>query len=224
MANIPLTQPNAGRRARAATRAVLLDALGTLVALEDPWVRLRETFPEVPEEEMVAAVRAEMSYYRSHCAEGRDPGSLAELRERCAALISERIGREVGVEVLLGAIRFSAYPDAPPAIGALRRRGIACVCVSNWDISLHRVLERCGLAALLDGAVCSAEAGVSKPDPAIFEAALGIAGCSPREALVVGDTPDTDIAGAAAAGIPALLIDRDGGGDISSLREVAGLV
>jgi len=40
----------------------------------------------------------------------------------------------------------------------------------------------------------------------------------------VGDTVAEDIAGAAAAGIRALHLDRSGGGDISSLSEVAGAV
>ena len=35
-----------------------------------------------------AAVRAEMAYYREHSHEGRDAESLAELRERCAAVLS----------------------------------------------------------------------------------------------------------------------------------------
>ena len=40
----------------------------------------------------------------------------------------------------------------------------------------------------------------------------------------VGDTPEEDIAGARAAGMRALLIRRDGGGDVSALTEVAALV
>ena len=73
----------------------------------------------------------------------------------------------------------------------------------------------------LDGVVTSAAVGARKPDPAMFEAALEIAGCSADEALHVGDTPAEDVAGAQAAGIRALLIDRDGGGDIDSLAPSA---
>jgi putative hydrolase of the HAD superfamily len=83
------------------------------------------------------------------------------------------------------------------------------------------VLERCGLAELLAGTVSSAEAGARKPDPAIFATALGLVGCEPAEALHVGDTPEEDLDGARAAGIRALLIDREGeDGDISSLSEI----
>jgi putative hydrolase of the HAD superfamily len=202
-------------------RAVFLDALGTLVELEPPWISLRDRVPtEVSDRLLVAALRAEMEYYREHSHEGRDEASLAELRERCAAIVSERLGLEISVDELVEAIRFIAYPDAVPALSALRERGLTLVAVSNWDCSLPRVLERCGLNGLLDGTVTSAGAGARKPDPEIFAAALELAGCRPEEAVHVGDTEEEDVAGAQAAGIRPLLIDRDGGGDISSLEEI----
>jgi putative hydrolase of the HAD superfamily len=94
--------------------------------------------------------------------------------------------------------------------------------VSNWDCSLSDVLARTGLGELLDGVVTSAEAGARKPDPGIFTVALGLAGCEAAQALHVGDTPDEDVAGARAAGVPVLFLDRGGGGDISSLAEIEG--
>jgi putative hydrolase of the HAD superfamily len=207
------------------TKTVFLDALGTLVELEPPWVGLRRALGVgVGEEELREAVRAEMAYYKAHSDEGRDRESLADLRERCAAVLSERLGREVGAETLMEAIRFSAFPDALPGLEALRARGVSRFCVSNWDISLAEVLERCGLAAGLDGVVVSAGAGARKPDPRIFEHALRLAGCAAEDALHVGDTPEEDLEGARAAGIRALLIDRSGGGDLASLEEVAAHV
>lgn len=204
------------------TRAVFLDALGTLVELEPPWISLRDMVPaEVSDEQLVAALRAEMAYYKEHAHEGRDEASLAELRKRCADLVSRKLGMDVGVDELVAAIRFSAYPDAVPALKGLHDRGLLLVAVSNWDCSLPRVLEGCGLGELLDGAITSAEAGSRKPDPAIFVRALALAGCGPEEALHVGDTADEDVAGARAAGIRPLLIDRGGSaGDIASLEEI----
>jgi putative hydrolase of the HAD superfamily len=204
-------------------RAVFLDALGTLVELEPPWVSLRDRVPaEVSDDRLIAALRAEMAYYREHAHEGRDEASLAELRERCAAIVSQKLGLEISVDELVEAIRFFAYPDVVPALSELRDRGLTLVAVSNWDCSLPRVLERCGLDGLLDGTVTSAVAGSRKPDPGIFGAALELAGCDPSDALHVGDTAEEDVVGANAAGIRPLLIDRDGGeGDISSLEEVS---
>jgi putative hydrolase of the HAD superfamily len=202
------------------TRCVLLDALGTLVELEPPWPHLAAELGIEPDERIERAMREEMRYYREHSHEGRDPGSLADLRRRCAAIASTKLGREVTPEQLMAAIRFRAFPDAAPALAELRELGQRLVCVSNWDCSLGAVLKRCGLSEHLDRAVSSAEAGARKPYPAIFVAALRIAGCETGEALHIGDTEAEDLEGARVAGIRSLLIDRRGGGDIQSLVEV----
>lgn len=195
------------------TRVVLLDALGTLVELEPPSVHLRAALGDaVPEQRIESAVRAEIRYYREHSDEGRDPESLADLRRRCAAVLSRELGVEVSAHTLIEAIRFRPYPDATPALRFLRRRGVGAICVSNWDCSLPGVLERCGLAGLLAGVVPSAVAGARKPSSEIFARALELAGRRADEALHVGDTPDEDIAGARSAGIRAVLIDRRGAG------------
>jgi putative hydrolase of the HAD superfamily len=199
--------------------AVLLDALGTLVELEPPWVHLAAALGLEPQAAR-SAFEAEMAFYRGHSSEGRDSSSLADLRERCAALLSRELGRDVSVEEMMAAIRFRAFDDAAPALAELRALGVRLVCVSNWDYALPEVLERVGLLALLDGVVTSAAVGATKPDPAIFRAGLAVAGADAGEALHVGDSSEEDIHGGAAAGIRALLLDRSGGGDISSLAEI----
>ena len=206
---------------RPRTRAVFLDALGTLVALEPPWTHLARELGVPEDARLASAVRAEMAYYKAHSHEGVDAGALAELRARCAALLARELGREVPVERMMAAIRFRAYADAAPALERLRALGLRLVCVSNWDCSLPAVLARCGLGELLDGVVTSAGSGTRKPDPAIFRAALELAGCRPAEAIHVGDTHAEDVVAAEGAGIAALLIDRDGsGGQIASLAEI----
>ena len=202
------------------TRAVFLDALGTIVELDPPWTYLAAELGVEPDERLAGAVRAEMAFYKAHAHEGTDAAALADLRRRCAELLSRELGRQVTVEQMMASIRFRAYSDAAPALASLRARGLALVCVSNWDISLPQVLERCGLGADLDGVITSAGAGVRKPDPAIFIPALELARCRPAEALHVGDSPEEDRAGAGAAGIRSLLIDRAGDGEISSLAQI----
>src|SRR3954453_10288824 len=147
-------------------RAVFLDALGTLVELEPPWVSLRDRVPaEVSDERLEEALRAEMAYYRDHAHEGRDETSLADLRERCAAIVSEKLGVVITVDELVERIRFFAYPDVVPPLSGLRDSGLKLIAVSNWACSLPRVLERCGLDGLFDGTVTSAETGSRKPGP-----------------------------------------------------------
>lgn len=191
-----------------------------MVWLEPPWERVDPAAVEGIEPDRVRdGFIAEITYYTDHIQEGSDPEALADLRRRCAGVLSREVGREIDVETMMAAIRFSLFEDVVPALRGLRERGLRLVCVSNWDCSLPEVLERVGLAPLLDGAVSSASSGASKPDPAIFEAGLELAGCTAAEALHVGDTED-DVAGARAAGIDVLRIDRAGGGDIASLAEI----
>jgi len=86
----------------------------------------------------------------------------------------------------------------------LRDRGLKLGLVSNAidppDL-LHRDLAELGVAERLDTAVFSSEVGRRKPDPAIFELALERLGVDAADALFVGDTLATDIAGAAALGM-----------------------
>lgn len=203
------------------TQAVFLDALGTLVELHPPWSRLAEALGLPAEDARVeAAMRAEMAYYRDHAQEATDAASLAQLRAECAAIVERDLGVAVSAETLMSAIRFRAYEDALPSLMRLRELGLRLVCVSNWDYALPMVLDEVGLSVALDSVVTSAGVGARKPDPAIFEAALEVAGCTAAEALHVGDSPDEDVAGARAAGIRALLIDRCGGGDVASLAQI----
>jgi putative hydrolase of the HAD superfamily len=164
----------------------------------------------VSQEAAQAAMKAEIAYYRAHLHEGRDAESLHDLRRRCAAVMEPALGVDPGVDTLLAALRFRAYPDTAPALRELRERGLRVVVVSNWDFSLHERLRETGIAALVDGAVASAELGHAKPDGAIFAHALELAGAEPGAALHAGDSPDADVAGALAAGLRAVLVARDG--------------
>jgi putative hydrolase of the HAD superfamily len=98
--------------------------------------------------------------------------------------------------------------------------------VSNWDVSLLEVLERVGLAPLVDAVVTSAAVGSRKPDPAIFTHALALAGTAAAQARHVGDSLAEDVAGARACGIRPVLLLRDGSDEpgletIASLAELA---
>lgn len=226
-------------------RIVTLDALGTLVELRQPApllaVELQARGAQVSDRQAGAAIIEEIAYYRGHLGLGSDAASLARLRENCAAVLRaalERAGADLGempqvsvLEALLAALRFEPYPDAAAALQALRASGHRLVVVSNWDISLHEMLERTGLRELVDGALSSAEVGAAKPDPEIFRRALELAGCSAEGGLHAGDSVENDVAGALAAGLRPVLVAREGRPDgvpagvevIGSLDELAAL-
>jgi putative hydrolase of the HAD superfamily len=177
-----------------------------------------------------AAFRAEIEYYVEHHLEGRDPDALERLRDRCAEVVREALGlgpddRAAIRDATLASIRFEPWPDAAPALEELRAAGLRLVAASNWDCSLPDVLDRARLAHLLDGVAASAVVGAAKPDPALFEAALEVAGCGPEDAIHVGDSFEKDVLGAGAAGIESVLVARDGDrAAIRTLGELPALV
>lgn len=66
----------------------------------------------------------------------------------------------------------------------------------------HARLNQSGLADCFDFMLVSEELGVNKPDPRIFEAALArMVSVQPADVLMVGDNPQTDVAGAAGVGM-----------------------
>jgi putative hydrolase of the HAD superfamily len=200
-------------------KAALLDALGTLVELERPWphlvAELRARGVSVGQDDAKRAMLAEMAYYKRNHDDAKDFAGLKDLRRRCAAIVQGELGTALPVadveDAMLAAIRFRPYPEVPAVLGALRERGVARVVVSNWDVSLHDVLERTELRPLVDAVVTSAEFGAAKPDPAIFARALELAGgVAPADAVHAGDDLEADVAGARAAGIAPVLVARDG--------------
>ena len=81
--------------------------------------------------------------------------------------------------------------------------------ISNFDYRLYGILDGIGLKAAFDSITISSEAGFAKPSPEVFYAALRKHSAQSAEAMHVGDSEPLDIGGAAAAGIAAVLLDRD---------------
>ena len=77
--------------------------------------------------------------------------------------------------------------DTREALARLRRGGLRLGVVSNSDGRVEEALEAAGLRQYFDVVVDSAVAGVEKPDPAIFRAALTALDVPPDQALYVGD-------------------------------------
>ena len=93
------------------------------------------------------------------------------------------------------------------ALGRLRAAGCRLAVVSNSEGTVEAMLESVGLRPLLDTVVDSAVVGLVKPDPRIFQLALGRLGIEPQHAVMVGDSPSADVAGARAVGARAALLD-----------------
>ena len=121
----------------------------------------------------------------------------------------ERIARRVYDEFGDPA-RWRAYADVEPAFRRLKARGVRLGIISNWDRRLSTLLDGLGLGELLETVVSSAEVGLRKPDPRIFELACARLGVDPGEVAHVGDHHYADVIGSTAAGMIPVLIDRHG--------------
>jgi putative hydrolase of the HAD superfamily len=216
-----------------AIAAVTFDVMGTLVDVEPPSPRLRRSLErrlgiDVELARCEAGMRAEMRHYRTHCVRAHDAVSLAALRLECASLLADALAVDVSGADLLpsltDAIAFHAFDDALPALDGLAAAGLRLAVVANWDVSLHDVLARLGFSGRFEVEVTAASVGVAKPDPKPFRAALDRLGVDPSRCVHVGDDPVTDIAGARAAGLSALLVDRTGRapGSVRDLSALAG--
>lgn len=120
------------------------------------------------------------------------------------------------------------YPETIDTLKALKAKKIKVILVSNAPTnSVESVMERFSMQDLFDGIFISSEEGKLKTE-GLFEAALKKHKLKKTDAIAVGDSIETDIKGAEAAGIKAYLIDRKGkrefANKIQSLTEILKIV
>jgi len=135
------------------------------------------------------------------------------------SLLARRLGIEADAESIARGVydefgsadRWRAYEDVLPAFARLRTRGLQIGIISNWDRRLAGILDGLGLGASISTVVSSADVGLHKPDPRIFELACERLGVTPAEAAHVGDHHYADVLGATAVGMIPVLIDRHNG-------------
>ena len=97
--------------------------------------------------------------------------------------------------------------DALETLRHLRAGGLHVQIVSNIDEEqLDGLARRLGLQTEVDARTSSESARSCKPDPAIYEVALGKAGCRPAQVLFVGDSPVHDVVGPQALGMSTALL------------------
>lgn len=188
--------------------AVLVDGFGTLVWLRDPVPALRSALADRgtsrSQDQVRRAFAAEVAYYRPRSHTGRDRATLAALRRDCVQVFLRDVRATVDIDdfiqPFMDSLTFELAAGAEAALAALRHHGLPVVCVANWDVGLHDLLEELGVTSWLTAVVTSAEARAEKPDPRIFRLALAHTGVEPHRALHVGDE-EVDRRGAAAAGV-----------------------
>lgn len=194
--------------------ALLLDAAGTLVRpaapIADTYARIGrhhgvDVDAEFVAKRLAAAMQAAKPLRRA------DP----DWRPYWAEVVLESTGSDAPsyLDALVSYFRTPAAWDLADGVAAcceaVRDRGMRVAVVSNWDLGLRPLLTSMGVLSWIDALVVSAEEGIEKPDPRIFQRACARLGVEPRRALHVGDSPSADVVGARAAGCAALLFPQE---------------
>ena len=141
-------------------------------------------------------LRAALAIERFRAVGVTDEAALADAGRR-AALIEEE------------SARYALFEDTLPALRRLKDAGVASIIISNHIWTLPQIVGTLA-GDLIAGVVTSARAGIRKPHPAIFKAALALTSAAPEETLMVGDSASADVRGAERVGMHAVLIDREG--------------
>ncbi len=192
-----------------APRAVLFDLFHTLIALRPGGALGPPTWQALG----VSRAAYEQSFFTDH--DGRATGAVRDAVESLR-LVAHRIDPSIPLERIRSAAeararRFAhAFENVAPGVLAglarLRAAGVRTALVSNASWEEIGWFDGSALAPLFDAAVFSCDAGVAKPDPAIYITALRAVGVPPEHAWFVGDGGSDEHRGARAVGMRPVLV------------------
>ena len=117
----------------------------------------------------------------------------------------------IELEFWKASVCYTPEPGIGETLYAMKEYGVRMAVVSNFPFSgpvLSWELEKQGLLEAFEFVISSADCGIRKPHPLIFSTALSKFGLSPSEVWFVGDTLQSDIAGAKQAGLWAVWYNR----------------
>jgi putative hydrolase of the HAD superfamily len=112
--------------------------------------------------------------------------TLPDFEGRLAEALTERTGRPWAPEGLLARM-FEHFEHAPDMSGLVRRARAAGLRTGLLSNSWGNDYPRDGWDEMFDVVVISGEVGMRKPEPRIFEHALGLLGLHPEECVFVDD-------------------------------------
>lgn len=222
---------------------LIFDAYGTLVELDDFYIRLQRGFAAsgvlLPLELVTHAARKEMQHYISRTVFARTQSDWLALKVECAEVLSNAI-REVEssfaldatkvLRVLEDALVFRVFPEVISVLETFNARGVKMGVLSNWDFSLHPIFQSLQLSDYFSFILPSSQVGVQKPDARFFEHALQLArkeysGLQSHECFYVGDHYEGDVIGARNAGmIPVWLVRNERDLASGNLPDDAGVL
>jgi putative hydrolase of the HAD superfamily len=122
----------------------------------------------------------------------------------------DRLAELAALEINTWSEAVTLYPDARPALAALKARGYRLGVLSNCSDQAGYVIERAGLDDVFDTLALSFRLGLAKPQPAIYEWACAALSVQPTETVFVADGAFGELDAARDLGIVAVLIEQEG--------------
>ena len=172
-------------------KAVAFDAFGTLVNILDkryPYVSVARASQNVSAVSPMVE-RIDLTQYAKLC---QVPWNQAWRDDLAAELAS-----------------ITTYPESTEVLAAVQEMGLKTAVASNLAQPYGQpIIDKLG--TMLDVVCFSFDVGAAKPDPMFYQTLCHKLDCEPEEVLMVGDTWKSDYAGATAAGLQALHLDRRG--------------
>jgi putative hydrolase of the HAD superfamily len=209
---------------------LLLDLDDTIVAdavtVEECWdvtcLSFEDRLGGIPAAKLVAEILEHSAWYWGD-PERHRRGRLDLVRARTDVVVTvfERVGIESHGLAEQIAVDYSRqrderlipFPGAIEAIRGLRSRGLRLALLTNGAAEAQRAkIERWQLAGHFDCIAVEGELGFGKPDARVYRHALEQLAIEPRDAWMVGDNLEWDVAAPQRLGISGVWVDVRGTG------------
>lgn len=196
-------------------QAVVFDIYGTLVEIDDPFLRRgvprlfgvsSTSWMRLVREHLLTTSFPDLDTFAGFICRQLAPDRATTLHRPCMETIEHELQ---SVHLFDGAASLLRY---------LRHRGFRLGLLSNLSAAHKLAVLRLGLDELVDVATYSCDEGRTKPDPALFHTVCRRLGSDPQHTLMVGDSRRNDVEAARAVGMRALLVGAEGG-----IPEIASL-
>lgn len=193
------------------TEAVLFDLDNTLVEYKrSPGEVLQASF-EMLEHDPLFSVE---EYYARYDEFASKCGSMEELRSECFAMLAAENGyeRRHGKDVAetfqneRDQSNVELLPSVAHVLDELSREYQIAIVTNGAKDAQQQKIDAVNLERWIDTAVIAGYDVPPKPDPAPFECAVQSLDATPSTAMHIGDSLETDIAGATAAGLDSVWV------------------
>ncbi len=116
--------------------------------------------------------------------------------------INHMLSKDMAADYIrLSPLKTHLIPGSIELLEYLKPKYHLHIITNGFDEIQFRKIDRCGLGEYFSHVITSEDAGVQKPDPGIFQYAFRLTGAEPALSLLIGDDPDSDVAGAYKSGM-----------------------